>query len=233
MTELPYEVQSELMFPAAMNHVTTQSSTHPFQSDRWGINNSSLGDYSWSIFGEDDQDRLAEFIGATIGDGDHTAIDIAGGTDGRAMQEMLDLGLVRTGLVTNLLDRRNQEARDFPGLHHVAGDIVLRATWEAIDSWCDEYAPDGVSVILHRPVGGIQHLDPCFYELAAHKLLDMLCPGGVMVAQVPNILAPYPWLSSPELSRIGEAISTRGDVDAEVKVGDGRKYAFLTKHSLL
>jgi hypothetical protein len=41
---------------------------------------------------------------------------------------------------------------------------------------------------MHRPVGGLQNFAPDIYREAAHLLLDMARPGGVVFLQVPTSL---------------------------------------------
>jgi hypothetical protein len=112
------------------------------------------------------------------------ALDIAGGSNGRAIRDLINLGLVNSGLVTNYEDRRNESTKKITELGHVAGDLIKQETWKKIQAWKDEFAPEGFSVIMCRPVGGLSYLPGAFYVGGLATLLDWLQPGGVGLFQI-------------------------------------------------
>jgi hypothetical protein len=63
---------------------------------------------------------------------------------------------------------------------------------------------------MHRPVGGLQFLRPCFYRGAAHLLLDMIRPGGVAFFQVPQALDGI--IHPREFRDLHTSLRERGDI---------------------
>jgi hypothetical protein len=129
-------------------------------------------------------------------DSDNVGIDIAGGTNGRALQQLLEHGILGKALVTNYTDTRTDETKDVEGLDHRGGDLFDRTTWEEIDGWIDENAPDGLSLVMHRPAGTLQDLPAPFYAGAFRFLLERTRPGGLHFLQIPEPLV----IPSPERS---------------------------------
>lgn len=120
-------------------------------------------------------------------DPDNVGLDLAGGS-GRALRTLLLNGILGSGIVTNYLDKRTDNERLADPLVHIDGDLIERPTWEKIFLACEDLAPDGLALIMHRPVGALPRFAPHHYEGAAHVLLDMLRPGGVFMAQIPAYL---------------------------------------------
>lgn len=61
---------------------------------------------------------------------------------------------------------------------------------------------------MHRPIGGLQELRPKVYRGAAHFLLDLIRPGGLMFTQVPRRLVEV----ADEHRQTCESIRNRPDV---------------------
>lgn len=189
-------------------------------SEGWGFDDSKFSDYCASFGHVTDYETefegkdLKEIIERQIGcDPQNIGLDIAGGTNGTALRDLIAEGAIGTGLVTNLFDLRTDEVRADQSLHHVNGDIVSPGTWRKIIEWKKNYAPEGFAFIMHRPVGALQTYPPAFYVGATYKLLDMLKPAGVLFTQVPDSLIP----SSIHRENVGlhivcEAIRARSDI---------------------
>jgi hypothetical protein len=168
------------------------------KGDEWHVDDSSLEEYSvLAGLPEDFQAGLGGMILREIGtEPGNVGIDIAGGTNGRALQQLLEHGILERALVTNYTDARTDETKVVEGLYHRDGDLCDRATWEEIDGWIDENAPDGLSLVMHRPAGTLQDLPAPFYAGAFRFLLERTRPGGVHFLQIPEPLV----IPSPERS---------------------------------
>lgn len=193
--------------------------------DAWNVNNSDFAEYSngtwfpehrgqylnlWQVF--------AEYIEPSL---DNVAIDIAGGTNGVAIQQLIEKQFVGRGLVTNLKDQRSPEALANSALSHVAGNILEPETWQQIVDWAMANAPDGVDIIIHRPKGGLQSMSRKFYKKAAMQLLDMLKPGGIFYAQVPDGLIHEELFGPPskKVEKVCQAIIGTGIVSKVAYAG--------------
>lgn len=160
------------------------------QSDaHWGINDSSFYDYDHRIYGTVGSNILLQTLLERFGTGEERVmLDVAGGSNGKAVQDLVERGIVNKGLVTNLEDRRTLKTRHLGSLGHVAGNLVHQKTWDDIEVWREQHAPEGFSFTSHLPVAGLQRLQPEFYFQATRMLVDMAAPGGLLMLQVPSVL---------------------------------------------
>lgn len=156
----------------------------------WPVNNSTFRDYVGDVRLPDHYpDGLEDIIEEALLAGDHNVgLDIAGGSQAVALRDLIDRGLLDKGLVTNLEDLRSPDTKADTRIDHIAGDLALRQTWDGIIQWKTSNAPDGLALILYRPYGGLQGFPAHVYDRAAHTLLDMVRPGGMFFAQVPESL---------------------------------------------
>lgn len=185
-------------------------------SDTWFFNNSSIGSYLDGVKLEGHPEGPLSIIEAQLASVDYrVGIDLAGGADGVALRGLMQRGLLDHGLVTNLTDQRCFDPSGERSIEHFAGDLLQPETWQSIRDWQERTHPDGVSLVMHRPIGALQDLPPRFYRGAAHSALDMLGPGGVLVTQIPAILLKSNRGRNTPLERIGRSIAEREDV-AEV-----------------
>ncbi|HUY85295.1 MAG TPA: hypothetical protein VMU97_02150 [Candidatus Dormibacteraeota bacterium] len=187
----------------------------PKRDRLWGTNDSALDHYCDNVDLLNHSEGVAAIIQQQLaGTEGNAGIDIAGGTNGVALQNLLSMGLLEKALVTNYEDRRSLATRLrlgwFGPLKHVKGHILDTRTWSQIADWQQQVAPEGVALVMHRPDGGMQYLPPDFYKGAVHRLLDMIRPEGVMFAQVPHGLRDRHFSS---LGGICKSVATRPDVD--------------------
>jgi hypothetical protein len=155
----------------------------------WGTNNSDFEAYCVDLALPNHPEGLQGIVERHVGRHEHNVgLDLAGGSDGVALQDLLNDGILGTAILTNYYDLRTDSAKQEQRLHHVAGDLAERDTWEEILVHQRHYAPDGLALIMHRPVGGLQNFAPDIYREAAHLLLDIARPGGVVLYQVPTSL---------------------------------------------
>lgn len=191
-------------------------------SEGWGFNNSNFDDYCASFgyrteygLGVQENEGLKDIIEKRIGqDPDNIGLDIAGGSDGVAIRDLIAEGIINAGLVTNLFDLRTEETKADDKLHHISGDIVSKETWEKIMEWKRSQAPNGFALIMHRPMGALQAYPAPFYVGAANFLLDMLRPGGVFFTQVPDSLRPnFAHDDNIGLQAVCEAMQARPDIE--------------------
>ena len=183
------------------------------ETDTWNANDASFSDYGvmaarCGLFrvGLTTRIRLDRLS-------DNVALDIAGGTNGAALQELMHERRIDTGIVTNLLDKRSDQTRANSKLLHVDGDLIERETWQNMFSTVFEATNGvGLSLIMHRPCGTLQDFAPAVYAGSFALLLDWLRPGGVMFAQVPAALRDSP----ASLQDICQRIHERDDIE-EVK----------------
>lgn len=198
----------------------------------WSTNDSSIEEYSKARF-PGYSGGLLEVLDIHIGrDADsNVGMDVAGGSQGRALRDLFRLGFLGSGLVTNYWDMREEETCADTSLSHVAGDLATAAVWRKILEWQQQQAPDGLAVVMHRPYGALQDQPPSVYEGAAHLLLDMIRSGGVFFTQVPRPLG-----KNAEAGRaVYRSIYSRPDVakilraDALTDHGVSLSYAVVIK----
>lgn len=163
------------------------------KGDDWGINDSTYEAYFSSVRLRGYPEGVLQLMKAQLeGLEEPAGVDIAGGTNGIALQGLINAGVIDRGMATNYKDKRGDFAKENPNLDHIAGNIIFPQTWISIINWVRDNAPDGAALIMHRPYGGLQGLYPSFYKGAAHKLLDLLRPGGMLFAQIPYPLQDRP-----------------------------------------
>ncbi len=152
----------------------------------WGTNNSDFEAYCVDLALPDNPEGLGGIIEAQIGRSKNSVgVDLAGGSEAVALRDLLRQGFLGKALVTNYSDKPTD---DDPRLYHIEGDLASRSTWANILGWQKEHAADGLDLVMHRPVGGLQNFQPFVYTSAANLLLDMIRPGGVMFCQIPRSL---------------------------------------------
>jgi hypothetical protein len=190
-------------------------------ADTWGTHRSSFTRYcersTGAVMSEKIISGMARFSTCA-------AIDIAGGSNGNALQELLSLGVIDKGLVTNYLDRRRDETKAIVNLGHVHGDILSRDTWLNIEEWQSREAPEGFGLVLHSPVAALQSLAPGFYKGAVHWLLDRTRSGGMLFSKIPEALG-----SSNACEDVHSSILERGDSEIEIPGSARYGYALITK----
>jgi hypothetical protein len=181
------ETKSDFSFCDGVRHSQRTVLKNLREGDgRWKVNNTSMIHYGkFDPSGEPSEyakrhiDHLRSHTGGV-------ALDVAGGHQGRAVRDLIDLGLVESGLVTNMEDLRERKTKRYTRLGHVAGDIIKAETWELIEGWKGRFAPQGFTSVTYRPYGALEDLPTEFYLGAAHTLLDWMAPKGVALLQIPN-----------------------------------------------
>jgi hypothetical protein len=189
----------------------------------WGINDTPFRQYTADAVFPHYPGGLEDIIQERIGYSDtNVGLDLAGGSQGRALRDLIKDGILTKGLVTNLEDLRTHNTKSDTRLNHIAGDLAIRQTWEDIIDWQAVHAPDGLSLIMHRPMGGLQHFSQSTYRRAAHTLVDMLRPGGIFFTQVPRYSDPsrhsqpirYDQLTRPNIEKtICQELLARPDIE--------------------
>lgn len=190
----------------------------------WCVNNSDIKDYSRRarIFGRNS--GLLEVLKTNLNQNDPgVGLDIAAGSLAVALRDLADMELIQSGLATNYEDRRSFRVAEDQRIGHVSGDITEQRTWDEIERWRQVHAPDGFSVAMHRPVGGLQDLPDFTYEGAVHAVLDMVQDEGVFFTQIPRTLVDNPRLLGP----ICKSIHDRPDVDRILSSGRPNWFAHV------
>jgi hypothetical protein len=210
----PYS-RVDLAFLDSESHPSNRPNfDNEYGPDGWPQNNTSFRTYCFdgerlglrNVY-ETIRTRLT-ILGRT---GMNVALDLAGGRDGIALQDLIRDGLVAQGILTNLIDKRSDDVRDNPNLPiaHIAGDLVERETCESIVNKARELAPNGLALISWQPGRvALSNLSSTFYKGGAHACLDMLRPGGVFLGEIPPAL-----LSGPDLADVCASIQQRSDVE--------------------
>ncbi|HRV75853.1 MAG: hypothetical protein H6799_02410 [Candidatus Nomurabacteria bacterium] len=188
----------------------------------WTVNDSGLSSYFFNVHFPG-LGRGPGVVTKIIGkDTSNTAMDLAGGSNGAALQDLIDIGAIGKGLLTNYEDRRCPASRYNPLVDHIAGNLVHRDTWQKIIEWASLNTNGGFDLILHRPVGGLQYLPTRFYSGAAQVIVDLLKPGGVAFLQIPYLLADV--YDNPEITRIGKELSRNPKVKGVLKASSSDGY---------
>lgn len=176
----------------------------------WTVNDSGLSSYFLNIY----------FPGLGLGprvvterlgeNATNVAMDLAGGSNGAALQDLIRIGAIGSGLLTNYEDRRCPATREISQISHIAGNLTHADTWERIIEWVTTKTEGGLDLILHRPMGGLQYLPTRFYSGAAQLLVELLKPGGIAFLQIPYLLADVH--DNPEIDQIGEELRSNPKV---------------------
>lgn len=187
----------------------------------WFVNDSGMQSYTRVRF-RGRNGGLLELLEEQIGRSpSNVGMDLAGGSQGQAMRDLLDAGILGEGLVTNLEDLRTKRALAHTALSHIRGDLATKAVWHKIIDWQTQHAPDGLALVMHRPIGALQEQPKNVYLGAANLLLSMLRPGGMLFSQIPRPLA-----SNPEASRNAyRSLHSRADVS---QIIPGKGFAMRT-----
>ena len=177
--------------------------------DVWKMDDSGFDDYCE----RSRIDGVADLIVSQLGRfGTNAALELAAGANARALQDLLERGVIDKGLATSFADTRSDETKAVEALSHRTGDLLEKEVWREILGWQAAEAPEGLSLILYRPWGALNHIQPTTaYQGAAHLLLDILRPGGVFFAQIPGALKPYSWTGTLA-ERVCTSIRQRPDV---------------------
>ena len=197
----------------------------PSSDDAWLVNDSGFDNYCRCARIRPKRGGLRAIIESTIGyDPANIGVDLAGGENGQALQDLLELGIIGKALLTTYEDRRSPETADNTLIDHIAGNLVLPDTWKRIIAWRKSHAPDGLALVMHRPVGALQNLPPSAYIGMANIVLDNIRPGGVFFTQVPLALYGPSWRGACE------AVRQRTDL-ASITLGKYEPliYAAITK----
>lgn len=157
----------------------------------------------------------------------NVGMDILGGKRGLALCDLLTRNVLDAAVIVDLAAQPD-EAPEHPGLRHVAGDIMRRETWLDMRKAQQELAPEGLALIMHRPLGALQQQLPAFYEGAAHALLDMLRPGGILFAQQPDRL----FFGREHIGSLRRSLNARGDV-GRITLSDPSLYKFRDERAVL
>lgn len=190
--------------------------------NRWRVNNSTIGDYSRRALIDGRVSGLTDIILDRLGVSEaNVGLDVAAGSSAQALRDLLDSGVLDKALATNYQDRRPRKIRRDPRLDHIKGDLTRQSTWERIVGWQAEFAPEGFDLVMHRPVGGLQDLDPRTYQGAAHALMDMTRPGGMLFTQVPRRMINLSGL----LQELCDDLHERPDFEGMLTSGPHPKHA--------
>jgi hypothetical protein len=204
------------------NGVTSDCQSHldAYGDKNWRVNNSSMADYASRARMRRGPNTLMDRLIAQVGRSkENVGLDIAAGSNARALQDLLGSGVIGRALATNYQDCRPNRLKASRRLSHIAGDLADPATWQEIADWKDEHAPEGFAVAMHRPIGGMQGMPEDFYAGAAHAALDMVRPHGFIFTQVPRNL------TNPANTFLGElctGIRERADVAGTITAPPAR-----------
>jgi hypothetical protein len=155
----------------------------------WDVDNSTIQDYGERA----DYSRyhplgLYGIIADCVGQDDqNVGLDVAGGSSGQALRELVAAGIIGRGLFTHFRQHDGSRSID-SSLTCINGDLRDEKTWLDMFNWKRAFAPGGFAITMHRPVGGVQNLPPRVYQGAVHLLLDMTRPGGLLFTQIPRRL---------------------------------------------
>jgi hypothetical protein len=182
--------------------------------DDWISNDSNFNDYvTCSLLPDGLFDRiLDQHVGKNT---ENVGLDLAGGENGQALQDLLTAGFLGRALLTTYKDRRSIATKYLVELGHVEGDLIRPDTWQKIINWKHIYAPKGFALIMHRPLGALQDLNPSTYVGAANLLLNMLRPSGVLFTEVPGALY------GSGMSLMCESLQERDDI-VDIIMGEDR-----------
>jgi hypothetical protein len=184
--------------------------------DEWISNDSSFKDYcSYSLL---PPGLLEKILKQQLGQQSYNVgVDLAGGENGQALQDLLADGALNKALLTTYIDRRSNHTKEIAEIDHIAGDLVSPKTWRKIIDWKRAQAPDGIALIMHRPLGALQDLKPSTYVGGTYLLLDMLRSGGVLFSEIPGALY------GPAMQTMCKALEARTDIN-ELVLGEDKLF---------
>lgn len=169
------------------------------KGDNWKHHGSSFHNYcAYAPAGA--EDRIKAMLGKFSY---NVALDIAGGRNAQAIQDLLSKNLIDKGIVTNYLDY-SDETKGVPGLFHISGDLIKPETWREIIARRREHAPEGFSLVMFRPIAGLPGLPLSFYRGAADIVLDNIRPGGALLSEIPDF--------TPSDHPLCESLKQRADI---------------------
>ena len=181
----------------------------------WGTNDTDLESLCADLSLPDHPSGFMGILEKQLKGGEFKAgMDLAGGTNGVVLQDLLSLRLISRGLVTNLEDKRNVLTANNPYLGHVSGDLTNAKTWQDILTWQEDNTNGGFDLVIHRPVGGLQYLDANVYKSAAKLLLDNINGNGIALFQVPWGLSRKD--TTKELGDVCMSIHARSDIESVI-----------------
>jgi hypothetical protein len=174
----------------------------------WSTNHSSIADYTARAGDFEGQGTIETLISKYLGTmHGNVGLDLAAG-NGQALSDLLNKGLLDLALTTSYQSPNDEAAIRDRHIAHISGNLVLTETWNRILDWQEQNAPDGLALVMHRPVGALQDLPFAAYAGAAHLLLSRIRPGGLMFAQVPRPL----FYDKHALAEVQTSIHRRIDV---------------------
>ena len=181
----------------------------PEHKDIWAVDDSSFDSYVSMVYFKEGSalELIEQAIGKSQG---NTALDIAGGSNGRAIADMINEGYIGKGAFTNLTDKRDL-SKNKDNISFLPGDLTLEENWSSLKELQQTIAPNGFDIALHRPYGGLQDLAPSMYIGGISKILDLLRKRGILYAQIP--VAPYETPDYDALNNIFYAIRNMNQVD--------------------
>jgi hypothetical protein len=177
--------------------------------DTWSVNNSNFDAYSAKANVFERPDGLKGLVQALPASENVVGLDLAAGSQAAALTDLLDRGVLTKALATNYDDLRSDELKVDERLSHIEGDLTGPDAWRKIIAWQRAEAPEGFSLIMHRPVGPLQNLSRELYHGATMLMLDMLKSGGILFAQVPRCFSQG---GAPGLADICKDVRSRRDV---------------------
>lgn len=180
-------------------------------NDWWPTDNSPFIDYDKrAYFPPESQICLSGIVENRLrGRVGNIGIDVAGGVSGHALKNLISLGLLERVVVINLSDRRTPRAQADTSIEHITGDILAKETWFNIFESRERQCPEGFALVMHRPVGALQDLDPRVYAEGLGLLIDLARSDGVVFCQIPRTLMQD---KPRELYRICETLHDREDI---------------------
>jgi hypothetical protein len=173
----------------------------------WHVNDSTWAEYSCGINFSGLNKGLDEVV-ANLRSDSEVGLDIAGGSNGTAMLDLIHRGILNHAAVTNFEDRRSEATKCENRLDHISGNLLSPLTWQKIFEWQRDVSPGGLKLITHEPRNTLQWLKPELYSAAAHTLVGMLASGGALISQVPKSL------SRRERNTLCRSLQQRADVVA-------------------
>ncbi len=197
----------------------------------WQIIDSSFNDYVARIATVREKIPVKTIIATHLEESENrVGLDIAGGVSGRALRQLVNRGLLDKGLVTNYDDNRSFSEKQDSRLGHVDGNLTNANTWQRILDWQRQNAPEGFGFVMHRPVGGLQELQPEFYAGATCLVLDMMSSSGMFYTQIPESLVT----NNVAKKKVWRELKSRGDIAAAwLATTDGGKMHSNNAHALI